>query len=107
MLRTSMRNREKKTVEAMIKGYCRGSHSVKEGLCKNCRALVSYASKRIDFCRYGEKKPVCSQCPNSCYNQDMRSRIIAVMRYSGPRMIYRHPYLALMHFLDSRHKVEK
>jgi Nitrous oxide-stimulated promoter len=26
-----------------------------------------------------------------------------VMRYAGPRMILRHPWLALMHVVDKRH----
>lgn len=103
---SSRRNREKKTLEAMVKEYCQDSHGVKQGLCKDCNKLLSYAMKRIDFCRYGEKKPVCSQCPSPCYNQDIRGKIIVVMRYSGPRMMYRYPYLALRHFLDSRRKVK-
>jgi hypothetical protein len=32
----------------------------------------------------------------------MREKIQAVMRHAGPRMPYRHPLLALYHFLDSR-----
>ena len=28
-----------------------------------------------------------------------------VMRYAGPRMMTRHPYLALMHLVDGRRKV--
>jgi hypothetical protein len=30
----------------------------------------------------------------------MREKIKAVMRYAGPRMIYRHPILAGKHFLN-------
>jgi hypothetical protein len=28
------------------------------------------------------------------------------MRYAGPRMMARHPYLALMHLIDGRRKVK-
>jgi hypothetical protein len=30
----------------------------------------------------------------------MRERVTAVMRYAGPRMLLRHPWLALRHLLD-------
>jgi hypothetical protein len=35
-----------------------------------------------------------------CYTPDMRERIRAVMRFSGPRMLLHHPWLALMHLVD-------
>ena len=31
----------------------------------------------------------------------MRTRIKEVMRYAGPRMLFRHPVLALLHHWDS------
>jgi hypothetical protein len=34
----------------------------------------------------------------------MREQVKAVMRYAGPRMLYRHPILTLFHFLDGRRK---
>jgi hypothetical protein len=30
----------------------------------------------------------------------MREPIKAVMRYAGPRMMYRHPWLAVRHWFD-------
>jgi hypothetical protein len=30
----------------------------------------------------------------------MRERVRAVMRYAGPRMLLRHPILAVLHLLD-------
>lgn len=35
----------------------------------------------------------------------MRQRVRAVMRYSGPRMLLRHPLLALFHQLDALRRV--
>ena len=32
----------------------------------------------------------------------MRDQIRAAMRHSGPRMTYRHPYLAMRHLLDRK-----
>jgi hypothetical protein len=36
----------------------------------------------------------------------MRERVRTVMRYAGPRMLKRHPYLAVMHILDGRRTAE-
>jgi hypothetical protein len=32
----------------------------------------------------------------------MRERVRTVMRYAGPRMMWRHPFLALAHLVDGR-----
>ncbi|NIP33651.1 MAG: hypothetical protein GWN18_01835, partial [Thermoplasmata archaeon] len=34
----------------------------------------------------------------------MRERVREVMRYSGPRMLLRHPYLAIAHLRDGRRR---
>jgi hypothetical protein len=34
----------------------------------------------------------------------MRQRIRAVMRYAGPRMLLRHPGMAIMHLFDGARK---
>ncbi len=34
----------------------------------------------------------------------MREQIRAVMRYAGPRMVYRHPMMTLFHFVDGLRK---
>ena len=36
---------------------------------------------------------------NHCYKPEMRERIRQVMRYSGPRMITKHPVAAIRHLL--------
>lgn len=43
------------------------------------------------------KKTTCKKCPVHCYSPDMREKIRAVMRYSGPRMIFLHPFAAIRH----------
>ena len=93
--------REKRTVSAMLSLYCRAHHSPGAGLCEDCQRLHDYALARLDRCPFGAGKPTCARCPVHCYKPDMRARIRTVMRYSGPRMAYRHPLLALMHRLDS------
>ncbi len=92
--------REKRTVEAMIRLYCRDNHAAGDPLCGECSELLAYARKRLDLCRYAEKKPTCGNCPAHCYKPSMKEKIVGVMSYSGPRMTWRHPYYALMHMLD-------
>jgi len=92
--------RERKTVEAMIIIYCRGMHQTGKGLCKDCRTLLEYANRRLNKCPFQEGKTTCANCRVHCYKPDMRNRIRNVMKYSGPRMTYRHPVLALFHVID-------
>jgi hypothetical protein len=95
--------RERKTVEAMTRIFCRNRH--RHDLCNECIELLIYAGKRLDKCPYGERKPACAECPIHCYKTEMRERIRAVMRHAGPRMVLRHPVLAVLHLVDSRRKV--
>ena len=94
--------REKKTIGAMVRVFCRGRHGTTEGICPECRQLQGYAERRLDKCPYGEAKPACSSCPVHCYSPGMREGIRRVMRHSGPRMIFHHPYLLLRHWLDAK-----
>lgn len=96
--------REWKTIQAMIAIHCADLHGPAAGLCGECGELRDYALQRLERCPYGETKPTCVNCPIHCYQQTMRERIRVVMRYAGPRMIRRHPWLALMHIVDGRRK---
>ncbi len=87
----------------MIGLYCRHHHG-SDSLCPACNELMEYARKRLKACRFQEGKTTCARCPVHCYSPAMRDKIRAVMRYAGPRMIYRHPVLALLHLVDSRRK---
>jgi hypothetical protein len=97
--------RELQTVAAMIECYCSGVHGCGDPLCVQCRELLDYATTRLERCRFGGAKPVCANCPVHCYQARMRDEIKRVMRYAGPRMLWRHPILTLRHFLDSRRPV--
>lgn len=92
--------REHRTVEAMIGIYCRQQHGTGNGLCPSCEALADYARQRLQKCPFQEGKTTCAKCPVHCYKPDARQEIRAVMRYSGPRILYRHPRMALGHLLD-------
>src|SRR3972149_6715143 len=92
--------RERHTIQVMIGIYCRGHHRPKEALCADCRALLDYALQRIEKCPFQADKPTCAKCTIHCYKPAMREQVRRVMRYAGPRMIIRHPLLALRHGLD-------
>ncbi len=96
--------RENKTVAAMLQIYCRGQHEAHDGLCSECVALLDYARERLAKCPFQEGKTTCANCAIHCYKRDMRERVRAVMRYAGPRMLSRHPILALLHLLDGLRK---
>jgi hypothetical protein len=95
--------REVRTIEVMVGMFCRAHHSPPPGeLCPDCAALLDYARRRLDACRFGPEKPTCAKCPVHCYKPAMRERVREVMRYSGPRMLKRHPVLGVAHLIDGR-----
>lgn len=94
--------RERQTLTAMLRIYCRGQHGRRGELCDECAQLHAYAMCRLDRCPYGADKPTCADCPIHCYKTDRRDAVRAVMRYAGPRMLWRHPILAVRHLLDAR-----
>jgi hypothetical protein len=94
--------RERRTVQVMVALYCRARHRNSDGLCLECAELARYVEKRLDRCPFATAKPTCLNCPVHCYRPEMRQRIRAVMRFSGPRMLLRHPWLAVRHLLDNR-----
>jgi len=95
------REREKKTVSLMIALYCRKKHGGRT-LCSDCAALDAYARQRSDACPFMETKTFCSDCRIHCYKSDMREKIREVMRFSGPRMIFYHPVMAVRHVILSK-----
>lgn len=94
--------REKRTVTLMIEMHCSHFHQMNGGLCEDCIELQQYAMRQTEQCRFGGEKPVCSACPVHCYKREMREQIRKVMRFSGPRMIWRHPRLAILHLRDKK-----
>ena len=89
---------EKRVVKTMIMMYCRKKHHQNKP-CASCSALIDYACQRIESCPEKERKPFCSRCRIHCYHSEMRERIRLVMRYSGPRMLFRHPIMTIAHML--------
>ena len=100
---SARRAREFKTIVVMLRMYCRAHHGPKAApLCEDCLELHDYARRRLERCVFGEAKPTCANCSVHCYKAVMRERVRQVMRWAGPRMIWRHPVLAVWHILDGR-----
>ncbi|MGW8179861.1 MAG: nitrous oxide-stimulated promoter family protein [bacterium] len=99
--------REAMTVEAMIRIYCQDLHGNGGHLCGHCEELLRYARARLEKCPFQEGKTTCALCKVHCYRPDKRDLIKSVMRHSGPHMTYRHPLLALRHFMDGFRKNPK
>lgn len=91
-----MIEREKQTVSKMIGLYCRLNHSQKT-LCDDCRSVELYAHNRLDNCTFGSAKPSCKKCTVHCYKLEYREKIRAIMRFSGPRMLFFYPREAIWH----------
>lgn len=87
----------------MIGIYCRDQHGSGPDSCGSCGRLAAYAAERLDRCPFGAGKPVCATCKVHCYRSEMRDLVRIVMRHAGPRMLWRHPILALLHtWVDAR-----
>ena len=98
------RVRELKTIEAMMRMYCHHHHGG-DPLCADCSALFDYAQRRLQRCVFGDAKPTCAKCVVHCYTAEMREKIRIVMRWAGPRMLLKHPILAISHLLADRRPV--
>ncbi len=103
----SKREREKSIVSLMIAIYCKKQHHIRRGLCEECEKLQSYARERSDKCPFMETKTFCSNCKVHCYKPEMREKIREVMRFSGPRMIFYHPVMAVRHVIEAKKEKKK
>ncbi len=116
------REKEKQLMKTMITIYCHGhkhrntqklrkdgkntkietSPSLKlqqqnNGLCEECETLLLYSYNKINRCPFMETKTFCNNCHVHCYQKEQREKIKEVMRFAGPRMLYRHPVVAIKH----------
>ena len=90
---------EKRVVSHMIGLYCK--HKLKcNDIPDEYKELEAYAHKRLDGCKFGDKKPACKRCPIHCYRADMREKIRDVMRGAGPRMLVYDPIAAIKHLFN-------
>lgn len=93
--------KELKISKLMIEIYCKKRHKEKK-LCAECNELYEYVCLRLSKCPFQDNKTFCSNCKIHCYNPEKRQKIKAVMKYSGPRMIFHHPILAVNHLIENK-----
>ncbi len=100
--------REAKILEVMIGIYCHKHHKYpgNKGLCDSCQYLLDYSQNRLNNCPQIDNKPTCAKCTIHCYNTNNREEIRRVMRYSGPRMLFKRPLMAVFHLSDMLRKTE-
>ena len=99
--------RERLTMSKMVGIYCAAHHgSDGDSLCEECREFLDYAERRLRKCPYGDQKPTCANCPVHCYKPARKDQAREIMRYAGPRMLLRHPLLAIAHQLDGFRKAK-
>jgi hypothetical protein len=90
--------RDARTVAAMVRIFCHDVHGSRSGqLCEPCQRLQVYADERLARCPFGPEKTTCRECRIHCYRPAERSAMKDVMRFAGPRMLGRHPWLAIRH----------
>ncbi|MBC8345426.1 MAG: nitrous oxide-stimulated promoter family protein [Candidatus Marinimicrobia bacterium] len=99
--------REKETVDAMIQIYCSNNHNTESDLCAECTHLSDYAEHRLIHCPFDENKPTCVKCEIHCYTREMKNEIKMVMKYAGPRMLFRHPLLTIRHYINEHKSMGK
>jgi hypothetical protein len=101
--RSGRRAREFAMIAAMLQMYWRAHHDERDAaFCADCAELHDYARRRLERCVFGDAKPTCANCTVHCYKASMRERVRQVMRWAGPRMVWRHPVLAVRHMIDGR-----
>ncbi len=92
--------REARTVETMIRRYCRSRHGSGRSLCPECEELLVYARKRLSLCPFQEGKTTCGKCRVHCYKPAMREKIRKIMRTIGPTMLLTNPIMGIRHAVD-------
>lgn len=99
--------RELLTMQCLVRIYCTDHHGTgSDGICADCTGFLAYAERRLEKCPYGAAKPACTRCPVHCYKREQRLLASSIMKYAGPRMAWRHPWLSLVHLFDRVRRAE-
>jgi hypothetical protein len=101
--RSTRRDREWEMIEKMVQTFCEHRHHRYE-LCADCQQLLKTVHCRLETCRYGADKPVCTHCSYRCYGRDCREKMKVVMSAALPHMLWQHPRLSMRYWLDSFHR---
>jgi hypothetical protein len=71
-------------------------------LCAECEAHLAYGEKRRAFCPK-DPKPFCANCDVHCYRPQEREWERRMMRYAGPRSVFRgHAIEGIRHVIETR-----
>lgn len=93
-----MPNSDQRTLEAMGHLYCRAHHAATNrdstGLCADCRNVVETTLQRTRACPHGHHHN-CEDCATKCHSEECAKQIRALMAYSAPRMLLKHPLMTL------------
>lgn len=76
-----------------------GLYSMK--LCPDCYSLCKEVTAHTSRCPHMAYKSFCHYCPRPCYRKERLEAVKPVMKYSGPRLILRHPILAIRHLITT------
>lgn len=87
---------DKETIDFMVRLYCKHHLKTRE-VPQEYLDLIDYACKRLERCRFGERKPACKDCPIHCYKPELREKTKEIMRWVGPRMIFYAPKATFRH----------
>lgn len=89
-------DKDRKTLEAIGLIYCRAHHESaskdEAGLCPSCREAVDATLERAQNCP-NDHDGNCQDCDIKCQRGEAQERIKRIMRYSAPRMLFRHPLM--------------
>ena len=97
------REREMKTIRAMIAIYCQDHHHVAAGSCAmRARRCSSMLRPDLANARGVTRNPCVPTARSIAIKPAMRDQVRQVMRYAGPKMLLRHPLLAVSHLLQKR-----
>lgn len=92
---------EIKTLDVMFNMYCKLNHhfgkNKNSSLCEYCQELFDYSISKVSNCKLKKEGQKCSKCKIHCFKDCYRAGIQKVMRFSGPRLIFTNPILALKH----------
>lgn len=96
------RDGEKLLVSEMIALYCRKTTIRRKAACaRSARPCMITPCSALNAAPFMETKTFCSACKVHCYKPEMREQIRTVMRWSGPRMLFVHPVLAIRHMKET------
>lgn len=96
---------DRDTLLGLFKIYCAHEHADKaegienDSLCPSCRVSLDYSLERTLTCKLKGSGQLCSSCPVHCFEPDQRENIRKIMRFSGPRLIWKSPLLAIRYVL--------